>query len=135
MVDFITKDIVKKEKIKTFVQKTLGCSCPEEVFTHIDCRSNIPLNNMMLRNKINLGNRLLIFVVEVNNYDSLKETLTSLVDAGIRERDSIGFNRFRLVLAADNQGILKKRADDIFDTLERDERVHMHVVHKDDIQL
>ena len=120
---------------KTFVQKTLGCGCPEEVFTYIDCRSNIPLNNILLSNKINIGNKLLIFIVEVNNPDSLKETLTSLVDEGIRERDSIGFNRFRIVLAIDKPGMFKRYACDIFDTLERDERVHMHVVHKDDIQL
>ena len=53
----------------------------------------------------------------------------------IKERDSFGFNRYRLVLAADNPSIFKKHACDIFDTLEKDERVHMHVVHKDDIEL
>jgi hypothetical protein len=127
--------MVQKEKIKIFVQKTLGCGCPEEVFTYIDCRSNIPLNNILLRNKINIGNKLLIFVVEVNDFDSLKETLTSLVDAGTKERDSFGFNRFRIVLAADNPSIFKQHACDIFDTLEKDERVHMHVVHKDEIAL
>jgi hypothetical protein len=126
--------MVKKEKIKTFVQKTLGCGCPEEVFAYIDCRSNIPLNNILLRNKINIGNKLLIFVVEVNNDESLKETMKSLVDAGRKERDSFRFNRFRLVLAADNPGMFKQRACDIFDSLERDERIHVHVVHKDEIK-
>jgi len=127
--------MVKKEKIKTFVQKTLGCGCPEEAFTYIDSRSNIPLNNILLSNKINIGNKLLIFIVEVNDPDSLKETLTSLVDAGTKERDGFGFNRFRLVLAADNPGTFKQHACDIFDTLEKDERVHLHVIHKDDILL
>jgi hypothetical protein len=131
----MTKDMVKKQEIKTFVKKTLGCSCPEEVFAYIDCRSNIPLNNVLLRNKINIGNRLLIFVVEVNNDESLKETLKSLVDAGRKERDGFRFNRVRLVLATDNPGLVKRRACDIFDTLERDERIHVHVVHKDDIPL
>ena len=127
--------MLQKEKIKTFVQKTLGCGCPEEVFTSIDCRSNIPLNNVLLRNKINIGNKLLIFIVEVNTHDSLKETLTSLVDAGIKERDCGGFNRYRLVLAVDNPSMFKQHACDIFDTLEKDERVHIHVVHKDDLAL
>lgn len=124
----------QKEKIKTFVQKTLGCGCPEEVFTSIDCQSNIPLNNVLLRNKINIGNKLLIFIVEINDDDSLEETLTSLVDTGIKERDSVGCNRYRLVLASDNPSMFKQHACDIFDTLAKDERVHMHVVHKDALE-
>jgi hypothetical protein len=127
--------MVKKEKIITFVQKNLGCGCPEEVFKYIDCRSNIPLNNILVSNRINIGNKLLIFIVEINDTDSLKETLANLVDAGIRERDSIGFNRYRLVLTADNPSIFKQHAYDIFDTLEKDERVHLHVVYKEDVTL
>jgi len=124
----------QKEHIKTFVQKILGCGCPEEVFTYIDCRSNIPLNNILLNNKINIGNRLLIFIMEVNDPDSLKETLKSLVDAGIKEKNGSGFNRVRIVLVADNPGTFKQNACDIFDSLEKDERVHLHVIHKDEIK-
>ena len=127
--------MVQEEKIKTFVQKTLGCGCPEEVFTYIHCRSNILLNHILLRNRINIGNKLLIFILELNDPDSLQETLTSLVDTGIKERDSAGFTRYRLVLAADNPSILKQHAYDIFDTLEKDERVHLHVVQKEEIKL
>jgi hypothetical protein len=126
--------MVKKENIKTFVQKTLGCSCPEEVFAHIDCRSNIQLNNILLRNKISIGNKLLIFVVEVHNDESFEDTLKSLVYAGRKERDSVRFNRFRLVLAAENPGVFKQRVCDIFDSLEKDDRVHLHVLHKDEIK-
>lgn len=125
----------QKEHIKTFVQKTLGCGCPEEVFTYIDCCSNILLNNIRLRNKINIGNRLLIVIVEVNDPDSLRETLKSLVDAGIKERDGVGFNRVRIVLAADNPCTFKQRACDIFASLENDERVHLHIIHKDEMEL
>ena len=127
--------MVQKERIITFVQKTLGCGCPEEVFKYIECRSNIPLNSILVSNRINIGNKLLICIIEINDTDSLKETLATLVDAGIKERDSIGFNRYRLVLTADNPSIFKQRAYDIFDTLEKDERVHLHVVHKNEIKL
>jgi hypothetical protein len=127
--------MLEKEKIITFVQKTLGCGCPEEVFQYIDCRSNIPSKNILLSNRINIGNKLLIFIVEINDTDLLEETLGSLVDAGIKERDGSKFNRFRLVLAADNPSVFKQHAHDIFDTLEKDERVHLHVIHKDDVTL
>jgi len=120
-------------KIKTFVQQTLGCGCPEDVFKYINSQSSILLNNILLRNKINIGNKLLIFVIEVNRVDSLKETLKLLVNAGKKERDSLGFNRFRLVIVADNPGILEQNACNIFNSLEKDERIHLHVIHKKDI--
>jgi hypothetical protein len=121
--------------IKEFVQQTLGCGCPEEVFTYIDCQSNIQLDRVLLKNKINIGNRLLIFIAELNDSDALKETLILLVDKGRKERDRFGFNRFRLVLAAEDPSTVHWRACDIFDTLEKDERVHLHVVHKEEIKL
>ena len=117
-------------EIKTFVQQTLGCGCPEEVFSHIDCQLNIPLDTFLLSHRINIGNKLLVFIVELKGHDSLREALTSLLDAGKKERDSGGFNRFRLVLASDNPDLMQKHAFDIFDTLEKDERIHLHVVHK-----
>jgi len=120
-------------KIKTFVQQTLGCGCPEEVFTHVNCRTNILLGKIRLSHKINIGNKLLIFIVDIGGSESLKETLTSLVYEGKKERDGKGFNRFRLVLAVDNPGMVGGDAFDIFDTLEKDERVHLHVVQKNDI--
>jgi hypothetical protein len=122
------------EKIKAFVQKTLGCGCPEEVFSYIDCRSNITSDNILLKNKINIGNRLLIFIVELHDPDPLKETLTLLVDTGKKERDRFGFNRFRLVLAVEKPNMVHKDAFDIFDTLEKDERVHLHVIHREEIK-
>jgi hypothetical protein len=121
-------------KIKPFVQQTLGCSCPEEVFSHIDCRLNIPVGRILLSHKINVGNKLLIYIVELKDSYSLKDALTSLIYAGKKERDTAGFNRFRLVLASDKTQLMKKHAFDIFDALEKDERVHLHVVHKDEVK-
>ena len=122
------------KKIKTFVQQTLGCSCPEEVFSNIDCRLNISIDKILLSHKINIGNKLLIFIVELEEPDLLKEILISLLDTGKRERDKGGFNRFRLVLASDRPDLMHKHAFDIFGALEKDERVHLHVVHKNDIK-
>jgi hypothetical protein len=90
-----------KESIKTFVQKTLGCGCPEKVFEYINCKSNIKLNDIVLSSKINIGNRLLIYVVNINDQNSLKNILPFLVSTGKDERDNLKFNRFRLVLVTD----------------------------------
>lgn len=127
--------MLQKEKIKTFVQQTLGCGCPEEVFREIYYESNIPLNNIILRNKINIGNKLLIYIVEMKRIDSIRDTLAFLLDSGRKERDRFKFNRFRLVLATDNVDEMRRRVQVIFNTIEKDELIHLHVVHKDDILL
>ncbi len=119
-----------REAIKTFVQKTLGCGCPEEVFEYIDCQFNIKLDDIELSSKINIGNRLLIYVIEVNNQSSVKNILPFLVSAGKNERDNLKFNRFRLVLVTDKLNEIKGNAETIFNTIPKDEKVHLHVVDK-----
>jgi hypothetical protein len=119
--------------IKTFVKETLGCTCSEEVFDYIDCRLNIRVNDIVLRNKINIGNRLLIYVVKVNSTDQLKGILALLIEKGRKERDNFKFNRFRLVLETDDIDEIKEVADKIFETTDKDEKVYLHVVSKSDI--
>ncbi len=123
------------ENIKNFVQKTLGCGCPEEVFQIIECKNNVLSGESFLRNKINIGNRLLIYVADIPETGSLKKTLPTLIHEGKEERDRTGFNRFRLVLAADNVDEIKKAAVDIFSKLDKDEKVHLHVISKDGIPI
>jgi hypothetical protein len=119
-----------KESIKTFVQKILGCGCPEEVFKYINCKSNIKLNDIVLSSKINIGNRLLVYVVNVNDQNSVKNILPFLVSTGKDERDNLKFNRFRLVLVTDKLNEIKGTAETIFRTISEDEKVHLHVVDK-----
>lgn len=126
---------IDKERIKTFVQKTLGCGCPEEVFKYIDCQYNIKLNDIVLSSKINIGNRLLIYVIEVNNQSSIKNILPLLVSKGKNERDNLGFNRFRLVLVTDKLNEIKETAETIFKTILKDEKVHLHVVSKNKVPI
>jgi hypothetical protein len=120
----------EKENIKIFAQQTLGCGCPEEVFEHIDSQSNVQLDGMVLSRKIKIGNRLLIYVVEMADAGSVKQNLAFLVASGRKERDSIGFNRFRLVLSADNTDEVKKTAEAMFAGINRDDKVHLHVLPK-----
>ncbi len=121
-----------KESIKIFVRQTLGCGCPEEVFKLIDCQFNIKLNNeAILRNRINIGNRLLIYILEVNNTGPIKTILPFLIKSGKTERDNFKFNRFRLVLITDRVEEIKRTAESIFAGMDKDEKVHLHVVDKD----
>jgi hypothetical protein len=120
--------VVKTENIIAFVRRTLGCNCPEEVFSSISCQSDVPCNGCVLDLKINVGNRLLIYVVTVDDPDSLVHVLPALVSAGKKERDGAGFNRFRLVLAADDTSKIGKEAGQIFSSLNRDEKVYLHTL-------
>jgi len=120
--------VVGRENIIAFVKRTLGCNCPEEEFSTLNCQSDISCNGLVLDLKINVGNRLLIYVITVNDPDSLVRILPVLVTAGKRERDGAGFNRVRLVLAADDISTIEKEAVKIFSSLNKDEKVHLHTL-------
>ena len=52
--------------------------------------------------RINTGNRLLVYVFRTEEPEFVATGLPGIVRAGMDERNSKGFNRFRLVLATDN---------------------------------
>ncbi|MHC4533557.1 MAG: hypothetical protein ACYS6K_06360 [Planctomycetota bacterium] len=125
--------MTENNAITEFVRNTLGCNCPEEVFQYIDCRSieNID-ENMLPAYEINIGNRLLIFAATIDEVDSLKPVFTKLVQTGIKKRDEKKFNRFRLVLLTPGASDVAQQASEIFNSLATDEKVHLHVINKDD---
>lgn len=122
--------------IKEFVRNTLGCNCPEEVFQHIDCRTAVSIDeNTCPAYEINIGNRLLIFAAGIDEVDSLRYVLPKLIQTGINQRNNRKFNRFRLVLLTSRVNDLEKEAFEIFDSLVTDEKVHLHVINKDDFPI
>lgn len=123
------------EQIKRFVQDTLGCGCPEEVFRSIQCRWNVRLNSFItLRGAIIIGNRLLIYIADAGTPGCTEEHLPALVAAGKRERDGTGLNRFRLVLTADDPVEVQRTAGRMFEELRgADAKLHLHVIHRKDI--
>ncbi len=130
------KKIMNNINIQVFVKKTLGCECSEEVFKHIDCQNDIKINNTVsLKNKINIGNRLLIYVLDTDDPNVLKGNLSKLILIGKRERDLAGFNRLRLVVVTDKVNEIRNIAETIFQTLEeKDEKVHLHIVQREEYQ-
>jgi hypothetical protein len=116
------------ESVKDFVRNTLGCDCSEEVFGHIENEMNAEAGGVALKNKINVGNRLLVYVVEADA--DILTKMQALISAGKKERDSRGFNRFRLALVSDDEK-LRKRAFEAFKAMSvPDERIHLHVIGK-----
>lgn len=135
MTDSPFKDMKQTDDIKRFVQATLGCGCPEEVFRSVDIARNVPLNSFItLSARIVVGNRLLIYIADAGSAGCVEEHLPVLLAAGRKERDRLGLNRFRLVLAAEEPGSLRDGAEKLFRELRgKDEKAHLHVIPKSEI--
>lgn len=119
-------------EIKRFVQETLGCSCPEEVFNKIDCQQ---ASDGTFARKVNVGDRLLIYIISLDGKSSIQEVIELALQQGVGEREKKGFNRFRLVLVASRPDELRSSAGQAFDNSGfRDEKTHLHIVNESDVE-
>jgi len=119
-------------EIKRFVQETLGCSCPEEVFNKIDCQKG---SDGIIGRKITVGDRLLIYIIALNSKSGIQDVIHPALAQGVQEREKKGFNRFRLVLVASRPDKLRGAAECAFGRSEHaDERTHLHIVNKSDVE-
>ena len=128
--------MIANEDIKAFTRDILGCDCPEQVFSRIVCEDNVKIDSgLIISHKINIGGRLLIYVSMPAQTSELSSELVKLVDSGEEERNDKGFNRFRLVLVSENPDIIKDDAQKLFEQLEKDEKIHLHIVNKNDFKI
>ncbi len=119
--------------IKKFARNVLKCNCPEEVFKTIVCEDNFQIDNsIIVSHKINIGNRLLVYVSVLDEKHGWKSILNELVNSGERVRNEKGFNRFRLVFACTNVDKIKDELNASFDRLNKDDKIHLHVIHTSD---
>jgi len=119
-------------EIKYFVQKTLGCSCPEEVFNQIDYQEE---GDGISGRKINVGDRLLIYIITMDRKTNIQGVINLALERGVEERDKKGLNRFRLVLVASRLDDLRSSAEHAFDSSGyTDERTHLHIVNESDVE-
>lgn len=133
------------DAIEDFTRNCLGCDCPAEVFQHIDCNQGEEApeapNGLRPVRRLDIGGRLLVYIAEAAGGDGQKEALATalgeLAGAGIKDRDSEGFNRFRLVIACPKP---ESHEDDLKRSFRLgpagdDPKAHLHVVSKDDPRL
>ena len=130
-------DMNKENMIKSFVINKLGCNCPDEVFNIIKWQKDVQINNDIILNyKINIGNRLLIYIIEIEDYNIMNNNLVKVFMYGIGERNNNGFNRFRLAIISNNVHEISFIAQNVFNNLNiDDQKVHLHVIHKNDFFL
>ena len=125
--------MLDKNRIKAFVQDTLGCGCPEEVFRSIDCRQNVRLNETVLLSRtITIGNRLLIYVINSREPNMIQQHLGVIVSAGKKERDERGLNRLRLVVVTDGAAEKESLIRRFKELKDKDEKIHLHVIKREE---
>lgn len=121
------------KRIKAFVQGTLGCGCPEEVFRSIDCKKNVRVNEKVLLSRaITIGDRLLIYVIDSREPDTIQRHLGAIVSAGKKERDEQGLNRLRLVVVTDDAAEKESLIRRFKELKDKDEKIHLHVIKKEE---
>jgi len=119
-------------ELKKFIQHTLGCGCPEDVFKKIDYEKN---QSDVWDGRINVGDRLLVYIVNVDSEDDVSKTIIQAMESGVTERNDKNFNRFRLVLVASNRECISSSAQKTFCASNLfDEKTHLHLLSENDIQ-
>ncbi len=125
---------VKTGNVKAFIRKTLGCDCDESVFKHIDNERNVEVGGVKLRNHINVGGRLLVYIVDAEGPSFVRSHVADLLEAGRKDRDDHNFNRFRLVLVAARDSGVQLEVNRVLKLSKAvDEKVHLHVLEKSDV--
>ncbi len=116
-----------ESKIKRFVRDCLACTCPDQIFE--DIRVSERMDIFPLANTVyEIGGRLVVAVLVPSDWHQLENNLEPLIDAGKLFRDHQGYNRFRLVVATDDDEAIA-RLQVAFDCLANvDEKTHLHVI-------
>ena len=115
-----------QDHLRQFIRETLGCSCPDEVLEAIECTpaaAGYPLQ------KLNVGGRLLVYIIDAGEAADLPAAVRAALERGVAERDTGGFNRFRLVLSAAHPEQVRGPAEQAFaESSWHDEKTHLHVL-------
>ena len=121
--------------VKGFVRDALGCTCPDSVFDRVTTERDVQVGASRLQRRINVGRRLLLYLLQCDDAEETISRLPGLVAQGRAERDQSGFNRLRIVLATSRpEGVLAAARRALRSAPERDARVHVHVVGKEAIR-
>lgn len=118
---------VTPARVEAFARNVLGCQCPAEVFARVRVDQAPTVGDVVLRDRITVGDRLLIYVVEGNRVAGDRR-LAELCRRGAAERDARGLHRLRLVIADDGE----EGTEDAAMADLPDDRCHIHRVSREE---
>ncbi|EXJ13972.1 hypothetical protein [Imhoffiella purpurea] len=117
-------------ELTAFIRRTLGCGCPPEVFEHIADGPTHVSRAAGVRRRIDVGGRLLIYLVEPSDAAQALSSLHGWIAAGKTERDAAAMNRLRLVVAlnAPDPEEVERLEGAFAEAARGDERLHLHIL-------
>jgi hypothetical protein len=127
----MTEPTTNDQVVTHFVRHTLGCGCPDEVFEHIRIDTQPEaFNGLPVDYLIDIGGRLLVAVCISADWRQLRQSLAAIVHNAREYRDRNGFNRFRLVVAAEETQTAQAALQVQFESAiaDGDEKIHLHVL-------
>lgn len=113
---------------RRFVREKLGCGCPDEVLDRIGIDA-LPGTALT---QLRVGGRLLVHIRPCPAAQALAGHLAAWLGEGVALRDRLGFNRFRLVLLAEEPDTRRRFADACFAALDADAKTHLHLLRPED---
>ncbi|TNF91847.1 MAG: hypothetical protein EP297_14900 [Gammaproteobacteria bacterium] len=126
---------VNPESVKNFVRHTLGCSCPDSVFESQDIDREVALKDIKKFKKLVIGEKLLIYLIDIDSAADWPSMIAQLISAGKSERDLRSLNRFRLVLGTEDIESVQDEADRILEGMYgQDAKIHLHVVTSSELE-
>jgi hypothetical protein len=118
------------EAIRHFVRDTLGCGCPDDVFSSIQMRPLGTADHADPGLRLLIGDRLLIYLYRATGGAALPARVAELARTGLEDRDANSLNRFRLVIHSqqENLGDQGSAAAAFHEAVGQDDRAHLHWV-------
>jgi hypothetical protein len=114
--------------LQRFVRSTLGCKCPDDVF------QSVTINRFDDHMRLVIGDRLLIYVMEVAADPPAGEAVSLLASRGLADRNSQRLNRMRLVIASTQPTLALADAQAAFAAVAgHDDRAHLHLIATDQL--
>jgi hypothetical protein len=99
------------------------------VFRDVAVEAEAAADGTMRFTRLAIGGRLLIYVLGAPSADSLPGRVRELARRGLRERDAMGYNRFRLaVTAVEVEGLEGIVSEAFGQAAGTDGKAHAHVV-------
>lgn len=113
-----------KNDIKIFAKQILGCSCPDTVFKNIKWERDEYLF------RIDISNRLLIYILNKNIDETDSKEIKKLLTQGKLTRDKKNFNRFRLVIPSNGPQDGERFQFILRSLYPEDDKIHLHIINK-----
>jgi hypothetical protein len=109
--------------LQRFVRGTLGCKCPDDVF------QSVAIDYHEDHTRLVIGNRLLIYVTQVETEPLPGKAVSRLVERGLADRNSQRLNRLRLVIAHTQPPLDHADAKAAFnEVVGDDDRAYLHFI-------